>query len=62
MTTEKMDKWNTWQDIDWKTVDKQVFKLQKRIYKASQSGDARVSSQITTITHFVISREAISNP
>jgi RNA-directed DNA polymerase len=34
-------KWNKWQDIDWKTVEIAVFKLQKRIYKASQRGDAK---------------------
>jgi RNA-directed DNA polymerase len=42
MTTEKMDKWNTWQDVNWKTVERQVFKLQKRIYKASQGGDVKL--------------------
>ena len=29
---------SAWQEIDWKTVERQVFKLQKRIHKASQSG------------------------
>jgi RNA-directed DNA polymerase len=28
-----------WNQIDWGTVEVQVFKLQKRIYRASQSGD-----------------------
>ncbi len=42
MTTEKMDKYNTWQGIDWKTVEREVFKLQKRIYKASQNGDVEL--------------------
>lgn len=28
-----------WNQVDWKTVEVQVFKLQKRIYRASQSGD-----------------------
>lgn len=43
MTTaiEQIDKWNSWQEIDWKVVEREVFKLQKRIYKASQSGDAK---------------------
>lgn len=41
-TGQQMYKWNTWQEIDWKTVDKQVFKLQKRIYKASQSGNVKL--------------------
>jgi RNA-directed DNA polymerase len=34
-------KWNFWNKIDWKTVEIQVFKLQKRIYKASQRGDIK---------------------
>ena len=34
-------KWNVWAEIDWKTVEIQVFKLQKRIYKASQRGDTK---------------------
>jgi len=28
-----------WNQVDWGTVEVQVFKLQKRIYRASQSGD-----------------------
>ena len=34
-----MYKFDTWNEIDWKVVEVQVFKLQKRIYKASQRGD-----------------------
>ena len=37
----KTYKWNFWTKIDWKTVEIQVFKLQKRIYKASQRGDIK---------------------
>jgi RNA-directed DNA polymerase len=37
-----MDKWNTWSDIDWKVVERRVFKLQKRIYRASQSGNVKL--------------------
>jgi RNA-directed DNA polymerase len=33
---------NTWQSIDWKTADRQVFKLQKRIYRANQNGNVKV--------------------
>ncbi|WP_330203424.1 group II intron reverse transcriptase/maturase [Cyanobacterium sp. Dongsha4] len=33
--------WNNWNEIDWKTVEIAVFKLQKRIYKASQRGDIK---------------------
>jgi RNA-directed DNA polymerase len=43
MNTEfQMYKWDNWQDIDWKTVERQVFKLQKRIYKASKSGNVKL--------------------
>jgi len=28
-----------WSQIDWKEVEIRVFKLQKRIYRASQSGE-----------------------
>ncbi|WP_342597263.1 group II intron reverse transcriptase/maturase [Cyanobacterium aponinum UTEX 3222] len=33
--------WNNWNEIDWRTVEIAVFKLQKRIYKASQRGDTK---------------------
>ena len=31
----------TWQEIDWKRVEKNVFKLQKLIYRASSRGKIR---------------------
>jgi RNA-directed DNA polymerase len=31
----------TWQEIDWKQVERVVFKLQKRIYRASNCGDVK---------------------
>jgi RNA-directed DNA polymerase len=34
--------WKTWNEIDWKVVEVQVFKLQKRIFRASQSGDVKL--------------------
>ena len=37
----KRYEWNKWQDIDWKVVEIAVFKLQKRIYRASQRGDTQ---------------------
>ena len=37
----KTYKWNFWNKIDWKTVEIQVFKLQKRIYRASLRGDIK---------------------
>ncbi len=36
--TEKVEYWG---QIDWAKVEKTVFKLQKRIYKASLVGDIR---------------------
>ena len=32
-------KWESWDAINWNTVDKYVFKLQKRIYKAAKRQD-----------------------
>lgn len=40
MNSKKYEQ-NTWQGIDWKVVEIAVFKLQKRIYKASQRGDVK---------------------
>ena len=34
-------KWNNWHEIDWKVVEIAIFKLQKRIYKASQRGEIK---------------------
>src|SRR2546421_8335340 len=28
-----------WKDLPWRTIERNVFKLQKRIYQASQRGD-----------------------
>ncbi|MGI0483150.1 group II intron reverse transcriptase/maturase [Geminocystis sp. CENA526] len=46
MTTKKsIDKannWNTWSSINWRIVEKQIFRLQKRIYRASQRGDVKL--------------------
>lgn len=30
-----------WQDLPWKKIERAVFKLQKRIYRASQGGDTK---------------------
>lgn len=30
-----------WKDIDWKALERRVYKIQKRIYKASQRDDVR---------------------
>ncbi|WP_017295365.1 group II intron reverse transcriptase/maturase [Geminocystis herdmanii] len=39
---DKLNNWNTWQSINWKVVEKQVFRLQKRIYRASQNGNVKL--------------------
>ena len=31
--------WKEWREINWSKVERRVFKLQKRIYRASQRGD-----------------------
>ena len=35
-----------WRDLPWKQFERQVFKLQKRIYRASQRGDTRRVHQL----------------
>jgi RNA-directed DNA polymerase len=30
-----------WQSINWRKLERRVFKLQKRIFKASQRGDVK---------------------
>ena len=30
-----------WKEVPWKNLEKRVFKLQKRIYKASSRGDVK---------------------
>jgi RNA-directed DNA polymerase len=35
-------KWNNWNQINWKVIEIAVFKLQKRIFRASQSGDVKL--------------------
>jgi RNA-directed DNA polymerase len=35
-----------WQDIPWKKVHRHVFRLQKRIYRATQRGEVRVARKL----------------
>ncbi|MFB2980267.1 group II intron reverse transcriptase/maturase [Microseira sp. BLCC-F43] len=35
-----------WQEIPWRKVEKKVFKLQKRIFKASQRGDVKLVQKL----------------
>lgn len=42
MTTAMIDRvnnWTSWNAINWKTIEREVFRLQKRIYRASQNGN-----------------------
>jgi RNA-directed DNA polymerase len=42
-TAQPMDGWNT---LPWTRFERQVFKLQKRIYQASQRGDVRTAHRL----------------
>ena len=35
-----------WQDIAWKKVQRHVFRLQKRIYRATQHGQVRIARKL----------------
>lgn len=35
-----------WNAIPWRKLERKVFKLQKRIYKASQRGDVKAIRQL----------------
>lgn len=37
-TTTPMDRWET---LPWRTIQRNVFKVQKRIYQAAQRGDVK---------------------
>ncbi|MGK7946913.1 MAG: reverse transcriptase N-terminal domain-containing protein, partial [Microcystaceae cyanobacterium] len=30
-----------WRDVNWRKLERQIFKLQNRIYRASQRGDVK---------------------
>src|SRR5215813_15368065 len=38
-----------WQDIPWKNVQRHVFRLQKRMYQATQRGDVRTVRQLQNL-------------
>jgi RNA-directed DNA polymerase len=64
MSTETVYEYNT---IPWKQVEKQVFKLQKRIYQATQRGnqvEVRKLQRRLTESHYaklLAVRQGISN-
>jgi RNA-directed DNA polymerase len=38
-----------WQDIPWKKVQRHVFRLQKRIYRATQRGGVRIARKLQNL-------------
>lgn len=38
-----------WRDIPWKTLERRVYKLQKRIYRAAQRGEIKVVRKLQKI-------------
>src|SRR6266699_6883900 len=40
MSTAEMPVYE-WKDLDWRAIERRVFKLQKRIYRASARGDTK---------------------
>ena len=35
-----------WQDIPWKKIHRHVFRLQKRMYRATQDGRVRIAQKL----------------
>ena len=35
-----------WQDLPWKHIQRQVFRLQKRMYRATQHGQVRIARKL----------------
>ncbi|WP_171899493.1 reverse transcriptase N-terminal domain-containing protein, partial [Candidatus Marithrix sp. Canyon 246] len=46
--TYLIDKWE-WQDIVWKKVENRVFNLQKRIYKATKTGQLKQAKALSKL-------------
>jgi len=46
--TDSVEKQNIveWKDINWRKVERCIFKLQKRIYKAVRCGNVKLASQL----------------
>ncbi|MEH2248598.1 reverse transcriptase N-terminal domain-containing protein [Nostoc sp.] len=40
---------NEWKAIPWHKLERRVFKLQKRIYQASQCGDVKVVRKLQKV-------------
>ena len=46
MTTAETTPMDRWKTIPWKKIERNVYKLQKRIYQASQRGDVKTVRQL----------------
>ena len=51
---EVKTEYRDWQSINWKQIEKIVFKLQKRIYQAKRNGN----NQASQITATVVSKQS----
>ena len=49
MEITSKSEWNNWDEIDWFKVDSSIFKLQKRIYKASQAEDYKLVHKLQNL-------------
>ena len=49
MEIASKSEWNNWDKIDWVKVDSSVFKLQKRIYRASLAKDYKLVHKLQKI-------------
>lgn len=58
--TEKLRYKLEWSSIDWRTVEKAVFKLQKRIYQASQNGNRVLVRKLQRLLNASYSAKVLS--
>lgn len=49
-----------WKDIDWRKLERSVFKLQKRIYQASSRGDVKLVRKLQKLLISSRSARALS--
>ena len=49
-----------WKHLNWHKLEKAVFKLQKRIYKASQRGDVKATRRLPLDVDEVLVRKVFS--
>ena len=51
-----------WKEVPWKKLEKRVFKLQKRIYKASSRGDVKTVRKLQKTAKEVLGDKMSSCP